>query len=138
MNTLWLKLGETDAAPTESSPPHSQTVDDARGPSNPPPRYTSQSREGINPEKQAACTPQNNKGKGVDQGGNDQPPPPPPHNPRGDLDPDDDDSNDGDDDRGRKAGRPARAPRQSSMPREMSPKTQAIVTYLERLGTSTR
>ena len=78
MNTLWLKLGKRDAAHTELIPPHSQRVDDAPDPFNTRPQYTSQSREGINPEKQSESTSQNNKGKGVDLGGSDQPPPPPP------------------------------------------------------------
>ena len=68
--------------------------------------------EGI--EKQSASTPRNDKGKGVDRGdGNNQNPPPPPRNTGGDPDPDDgpDDDNDGEADRGRKGGRPARAPR---------------------------
>jgi len=52
MNTLYIKLGERDAAPTESIPLQSQTVENAPGPSNLRPGYTSPSHEGINPEKQ--------------------------------------------------------------------------------------
>ena len=139
MNTWWLKLGERDAAPTELIPPYSQMVDDAPGPSNPRPGYTSQSREGISPEKQSASSSQNNKEKSVDQEGNNQPPPPPPpHNRGGDPDPDDDHPNYGDDNRGRKGSRPAPAPRHPSIPRDMSPKMRAIIHYLERITSSTR
>jgi len=60
-----------------------------------------------NPDKQSASTPRQEKGKGVDRGGNFQPPPLPPSNIGGDPDPDpsdhgDDDDKGGDDGRGRR------------------------------------
>ena len=66
-----------------------------------------------NPDKRSASTPKQDKGNGVDRGGNFQPPPPPPSNIGGDPDPDpsdddDDDAKGGDDGTGRKGGRPVR------------------------------
>ena len=91
-------------------------------------------------EKQSASTPNNDKGKGVDRGGKIQPPPPPPCNTGGDPDPDDDpdDDNNGEDDRGRKGGRPARAPRRPSIPRDASPRTQAMLIFMESLAVPIR
>ena len=67
--------------------------------------------DGINPDKESASTPRQNKGKEVDRGGNNQPPPPP-GNTGGDPDPDDDDDDDNDknggDGRGRRGGHPER------------------------------
>ena len=48
------------------------------------------------PDKQSASTPRQDKGKGVDRGGNFQPPPPPPSNIGADPDPDPSDHDDDD------------------------------------------
>ena len=68
------------------------------------------------------------------------PHPPPPRNTGGDPDPDDDpdDDDDGEDDRGRKGGRPARAPRRPSIPRDASLRTRAMVTFMESLAVPIR
>jgi hypothetical protein len=96
--------------------------------------------DGPNPEKQSVSTP-GNKGKGVDRGGN--LPPPPPGNTGGNPDPDpsdhdDDDDGKKDDDRGRKGGRPDRNARKPSVPRDASPKTRAILNYLQQISTVQR
>jgi len=84
----------------------------------------------LNPDKQSASTPRQDKGKGVDHGGNFQPPPPPPSNISGDPDPDPsdhdhDDDKGGDHGRGRRGGRPERNARRPSVPRETSPRREA-------------
>jgi len=93
-----------------------------------------------NPDKRSASTPRQNKGKGVDHGGNYQPPPPPPSNIGGDPDPDpsdhdDDDDKSGDDGRGRRGGRPKRNARRLSVPRDSSPRTRGILEFLQQLST---
>ena len=91
-----------------------------RNPSIPP--------DGI--EKQSASSPRNDKEKEVDRGdGNNQ-------NPDPDDDPNDD--NGGEDDQGRKAGRPARAPRRPSIPRDTSSRTQVILNFMESLAVPIR
>ena len=95
--------------------------------------------DGINPDKESASTPRQNKGKEVDRGGNNQPPPPP-ENTGGDPDPDDDDDDDnnGGDGRGRKGGRPERNARRPSLPRDASPRTRAMLEFMQSLSTSQR
>ena len=63
------------------------------GPSNPGQQNPWIPPDGINPDKESASTPRQNKGEEVDRGGNNQPPPPP-GNTGGDPDPDDDDDDD--------------------------------------------
>jgi len=84
--------------------PPTEAGDGAPGPSNHgqfnpwnPPQHP-------NPDERSASTPRQNKGKGVDHGGNYQPPPPPPSNIGGDPDPDPSDDDD-DDDKGGNDGR---------------------------------
>jgi len=95
--------------------------------------------DGINPDKESASTPRQNKGKEVDQGGNNQPPPPP-GNTGGDPDPDDDDDDDNDkkggDGRGRRGGRPEHNARRRSIPRDTSPRTRAMLEFMQSLSTS--
>ena len=114
------------------------------GDTNPGPSNRGRRTTPVPPDpagKQSASTPRNDKGKGVDRGGgNQEPPRSPPRNTGGDPDPDDDDDDDddGEDDRGRKGGRPARAPRRPSIPRDTSPKTRAILTFMESLAIPNR
>ena len=93
--------------------------------------------------KQSASTPKQNKGKEVDQGGNNQQPPPLPSNIDGNPDPDpsdhdNDDDKNGDDGRGRRGGRPERNAQKPSIPRDTSPRTRGILQYLQQLGTPMR
>jgi len=96
----------------------------------------------VNPDKRSASTPRQDRGKGVDRGGNFQPPPPPPSNIGGDPDPDpsdddDDDDKAGNDSRGRRGGRPERNARRPSVPRDTSPRTRGILEFLQQLSTPT-
>jgi len=97
--------------------------------------------EGINNDKESESTPRRNKGKEVDQGGN-NPLPPPPGNTGGDTDPEDDDDEDndkdGDDGRGRRGGRQERNARRPSLPRDASPTTRAILEFMQSVRTSQR
>ena len=97
--------------------------------------------EGINPDKESASTLQQNKGKEVDQGGNNQPPSPPGNTGR-DPDPDDDDNDDnnkdGGDGRGRRGGGLERNARRPSIPRDTSPGTRAMLEFMQSLSTSQR
>jgi len=78
--------------------------------------------DSINPDKESASTPRQNKGKEVDRGGNNKPPPPP-GNSGGDPDPDDDDDNDKNrsDGRGRRGGRLERNARRQSFQEMLLP-----------------
>jgi len=111
------------------------------GPSNRGQRNPWIPPDGINPEKESASTPRQNKGKEVDRGGNNQPPPPP-GNTGGDPDPDDDDDDDNEKDdgdgRGRRGGRPERNARRPSIPRDTSPRTRAMLEFMQSLSTSQR
>jgi len=95
--------------------------------------------DSINPDKESASTPRQNKGKEVDREGNNQPPPPP-GNTGGDPDPDDDDDDDNDknggDGRGRRGGRPERNARILSLPRDVSPHTRTMPEFMQSLSTS--
>jgi len=95
--------------------------------------------DGINPDKESASTPRQNKGKEVDRGGNHQPPPPPGNN-GGDPDPDDDDDDDNDknggDGRGRRDGGLECNARRPSLPRDASLRTRAMLEFMLSLSTS--
>jgi len=110
--------------------PPTEAGDDDPGPSNESQFDPWTPPNNPNPDKRSASTPRQNKGKGVDQGGNFQPPQTPPSNIGGDPDPDpsdhdDDDDEGGDDGRGRKVGRPERNTRRPSLPRDTSPVQEA-------------
>jgi len=109
------------------------------GPSNRGQQNPSIPPDGVNPDKESASTPRQDKTMEVDRGGNNQPPPPP-GNTRGDPDPDDNDDDDNDknrgDGRGRRGGCPERNPRRPSLPRDASPRTRAMVEFMQSLSTS--
>jgi len=97
----------------------------------------------ANSDKRSTSTPRENKGKGVDHGGNFQPPPPLLSNIGGDPDPDPSDHDDdydkgGNDSRGRRGRRPERNARRLSVPRDTSPRTRGILESLQQLSTGTR
>jgi len=96
-----------------------------------------------NPDKRLASSPRQNKGKGVDEGGNFQPPPPPPSIIDSDPDPDpsdhdDDDNKRGDDSRGRRGKHPERNARRPLVHRDSSPCTRSILEFLQQLSTLNR
>jgi len=98
--------------------------------------------EGTNPDKESASTSRQNKGKEVDQGRNNQPPPP--GNTGEDPEPDDNDNNNDNNDKnggdgsGRRGGRLERNVRKPSIPRDTSPRTRAMLEFMQSLSTSQR